>query len=167
MSEIKQQRISSEHSADDIWQAINTPLMDPEIGRLVNPYVEISYKGLRSIHSLLCEGARIIYEPNLDELEPVLGMAAAMLPKDIELRVADHDSENKVRVDVLESEKHSGTIQHRVEEVDGAGILIVEGELSLGGSKRMFEDTIASYAEQGLVAHSQRILDNLPAVLGQ
>jgi hypothetical protein len=167
MSEIKQQRISSEHSADDIWQAINTPLMSPEIGRLVNPYVEISYKDLPSIHSLLREGVRIIYEPNLDELEPVLGMTAAMLPKDIELRVADHDPDNKVRIDVLESEKHSGTIQHRVEEVDGAGILVIEGELSLGGSKKMFEGTIASYAEQGLVAHNQRILDNLSVILAR
>lgn len=166
MSKIEEQRISSGHSAEDVWQAINTPL-SPEIGRAINPYVTVWYQGLTSMQSLLREGVHIIYEPNLDELEPVLGMSAAMLPKDIELRVADHDPVNRVRVDVLESDKHSGSIRHRVEEIDGTGLLVVEGEMLLRGSKKMFESVIATYAGQGLAVHNQRILNNLPTILGR
>jgi hypothetical protein len=161
MSRINEQRISSEHSAEDIWRVINTPL-DRTTGQLVNPYVVIEYGDLES-EDTLQRGALVTYIPNLSELEPVPGMIAGMLPKDVALRVQEYDQENKTRVDVVESDKHSGMIRHRVEE----GLLIVEGELLLGGSRRMFEGPIASYAEQGLVAHNQRVLANLPTILGR
>lgn len=166
MKDIHRQSLPSEHSPEDVWRGINTPLAG-ELGERVNPYVTIDYQGLND-EGLVQPGTLIVYTPVMDRLRPLLGMVADGLPDDIATRVEEYDAEGKLRVDVVESDKHAGRVRHRVEaHPGGTSLLVIEGELSLGGMYGMFEGTIASFAERGVKQHAQRSLDHLPIILGR
>lgn len=165
MSVIKEQRIPSEHSPDEVWWTINIPLTGA-LGRLVNPYVLIEYEDL-SDKGGVQRGTLVTYKP-LKEKLPDLGMFADFMPDDVALRVEEHDLEDMVTVGVVESDKHAGMVRQSVEEADdGTGLLVVSGEISLGGKYGMFSAMVAPYAERGLREHSQRILDHVPEIIGR
>lgn len=165
MGKLEQQRLASNHSAEDAWLALNTPLTG-ELGETVNPFVTIAYEGL-SDEGLIQPGTLIVYTPNTNQLKAHLGRMAEMLPDDVAMRVRDQSADTRTRVDVVESDKHGGDLRYEIEDAGGAGLLTVEGELILGGAYKMAEGLIGSYAERGLAVHYGRVLEHVPDILGR
>jgi len=154
----------SEHSPDDVWKAINTPLV-PELGEVasdIQPWLRFSYERLDD-EGLIQAGTCIIGVPTQALVELVPGPFRSKIPQDMELVVSDHSPETRTRTDSLESEKRSGTVRYEVKEgADGSGLLVVEGEISLAGMESMFE---AQFAEHGVYLPAGRTLDHAPELI--
>jgi hypothetical protein len=154
-----EQEYASDHSPEEVWQALNTPLTR-ELGRLVNPYVIAEYEEL-GMEDDIQTGTRIIYLPDNMLISAVPRAFRDLVPKDITFRVEDYDPDNMTRLDVLESRKASGEILRKVEEMgDGTGQLVVEAHISVPGG--MFEDTLLQY---GVDDPTQRLLEYLPRII--
>ncbi|HXE10277.1 MAG TPA: hypothetical protein VN554_02515 [Verrucomicrobiae bacterium] len=165
MGKLEQQRFTGTHSAEDTWQALNTPLTG-DLGEAVNPFVTISYEGLGD-EGLVRPGTLIVYIPDTERIRTHLGAIADMLPDDVAMRVEDYDPDARTRRDVVVSDKYGGELRYGVEDTGETGLLTVEGELLLGGMYKMVDGTITSYAQRGLAAHYGRVLEHVPTILGQ
>jgi hypothetical protein len=158
---IFEHRHPSEHPADDVWRAIDTPLSET-LAAAIHPWFEIAYAGL-SEEVQIERGTHIIYIPKGVLIDMVPQPLRVKIPKDIKLRVEDHNAQDRSRVDVLESGRAEGTIRHRVEEAEGGtGLLVVEGELAIRGSAAMAEGPAIQY---GIYEPTQRLLEHMPEIL--
>lgn len=158
-------RYPSEHSPDDIWRALNTPLderLGAELSSAINPWLSLTYEELDE-EGLIQAGTRTVGVPT-DALKGLVPMMfRSKLPKDMELLARDHSSEAKTRTDVLESDKREATVEYRVEEsAAGTGLLVVEGEVSLAGLESMFEP---QFIEHGIYKSAERLLEHVPELI--
>jgi hypothetical protein len=173
MSDFKhfEQKYPSGHSPDEVWQAINVPLLG-EVANIVYPGFAVKYEGLEG--GQIQTGTHMTYVP-AGILDRAPDMLRERLPKDITLRVAKRADETRSRVDVLDSTKARGGINRRVEVgEDGSGLLVVEANLAIDALtdnvkfviKSMYGSTPEEMLIQyGIDAPSRSTIDNLPAIL--
>jgi hypothetical protein len=167
MAQLERQEIPSSHAPERIWGALNTPLLG-EFDQVLRPVAKAHYAGLSEGEEIQL-GTLITYELDaeaivaaLGEQYPMIGMFKRKLPKDIKLHVEEHDSQEMTRVDVVESDKHAGRVRQRVEDAgNGTGLLVVEGELSLGGSAGAAQGMLMPLIHDGIRAQGQHILGHL------
>jgi hypothetical protein len=167
MGELEQQIVASNHPPEDLWGALNTPLLG-EFDGVLQPIARAHYTGL-SDRGKIQLGTLMVYELDADAMVvalrkeyPLLPIFKSKLPKDIALRVKEHDPEEMVRVDVLESRKHEATLRQRVQEAgNGTSLLIVEGELALGGSFGAAQDMLMPLVQTGIKQQGHHILGHL------
>jgi hypothetical protein len=153
-------RLPSEHSAEDIWRAINTPL-SVRVAMAVHPWFEVDYVFLNEDVQIEA-GTLISYRPSIALVNRVPEPFRDKLPEDITFRVEEHDPDSRVRLDVLESRKAEGTVRHSVEEVDNNGLLVIEGKLSIAGIGSMAEGPGIKHA---IHEPAQRLLEHLPEII--
>lgn len=153
-------RLPAEHSAEDVWQAINTPLSG-RVAVAVHPWFEIDYVFLDD-EDQIGAGTLISYRPSTALVGKVPEQFRDMLPADITFRVEEHDPDSRARLDVLQSGKAEGTVRHSVEEVGKKGLLVIEGELSIAG---MYSIAEGSGIKHAIHEPAQRLLEHLPEIL--
>ena len=156
-------RLPSEHSAEDIWRAINTPLTG-RLAMTVHPWLEVDYLFL-SEDMQIEAGTLMSYRRSMalvSRVNRVPKLFRDKLPKDITFRVEEHDPDGRVRLDVLESRLAEGTVRHSVEEVDNSGLLVVEGEFSVAGIGSMAEGPGIKHA---IHEPALRLLEHLPEII--
>jgi hypothetical protein len=153
-------RLPSEHPAEDVWRAISTPLSG-RVAMAVHPWFEIDYVFLND-DVQIGAGTLISYRPSMALVNMVPEPFRDKLPKDINFRVEEHNPDSRTRLDVLESDKAKGTVRHSVEEVDGSGLLVVEGELSIAG---MYSIAEGSGIKHAIHEPAQRLLEHLPEII--
>jgi hypothetical protein len=156
-------RLPSEYSAEDVWQAINTPLSG-RVTMAVHPWFEVDYifPDLLDDNLQIVAGTLISYRPSIALMNVVPEPFRDKLPEDITFRVEEHDPDSRVRIDILESRKAEGTVRHSVEEVDNNGLLVIEGELSIAGIGSMAEGPGIKHA---IHEPAQRLLEHLPEII--
>jgi hypothetical protein len=167
MANLERQTIPTNHAPEKIWGALNTPLLG-EFDRVLQPVAEAHYTGLSDQEEIQL-GTLITYELDADAIVaalskqyPMIGMFKSKLPKDVALRVEEHSPQEMVRVDVLESDKHAATIRQRVEDAgNGTGLLVVEGELTLGGSAGAAQGMLVPIIQSGIQEQAQHVLGHL------
>jgi hypothetical protein len=167
MASLERQTIATNHTPEKIWGALNTPLQG-KFGEVLQPVAEAHYTGLSDQEEIQL-GTLITYELDADAIVaalskqyPMIGMFKRKIPKDVALRVKEHNPQEMIRVDVLESDKHAATIRQRVEDTgNGTGLLVVEGELSLSGSAGAAQDMLMPIIQGGIQEQAQHMLDHL------
>lgn len=152
----------SAHSAEEVWRAINTPLATDDIRELVYPWTYVNYGDLGEDGQMQA-GTGIAFVPTEELVEKVPDAFRSRVPSDINLRLVEHNSDNRLRIDAVESSKAEGFVRYRVEEgPDNSSLLIAEGVLSIGGMLRMAEGMAI---EHGVYQPAQRTLDHLSQIL--
>jgi hypothetical protein len=168
-------RFSSDHSPDELWQGINTPL-SAELGRLVQPEFVVLKYGQLSDEGQIQLGTSMVYTADRTAINSPEGLAMmGMLAEGVRFRVEEHDPGDRVRTDVVEPDQIAqGSIRRQVENKDGRGVLAVEVEISPNGRKASMLAAISGPALESVASivvgravyePSQRTIENLPRIL--
>jgi len=159
------ERYASEHSPEDLWRAINKPLLDPDLVSLIHEGVDVQYDGLG--HEGQIElGSSITYIPTDELRENVPSMYGRLIPQDVEFFV--HGMTDRgfgMRRDTLMSSKADGGITRTVETDGSASLLVVEANLTLNGLGNMFDSQIEKALEAILGSSSEAIIALVPEIL--
>ncbi len=153
----------SAHSPEDIWRALNTPLTNyPRVAEYVHPWLLVDYDDLGG-EGQIQTGTGIVFAPNEDLVAKVPEALRSKIPKDINLRVGDHDGSTRTRTDGVVSSQAEGSVTYRVEEAkNGSGLVVVEGELSISGMLSMAEGMAI---EHGVYQPTGRLLEQVPGII--
>jgi hypothetical protein len=160
---------SSEHSPEDLWRAINTPLLDPDIASLVHEDLVVSYDVLGP-DGQIDGGTAITYVASDEAVHKVAPVYRRFIPNDVTLFVARmspvYETGSQVlRHDVLMSDKAKGSVTRTVEAEGQGSRLIVEATLAINGIGNMFDDKITHALQYGLGDPSERTIALLPEIL--
>jgi len=164
------QSYPSEHSPEQLWQAINTPLIDPDIAALVHEDLLVTYEHLAQ-EGLIEGGTIITYVPTDEAKEKVPSIYQSFIPKDVafyvtRMSVRCDPSGETLRHDVLMSGKADGWVTRTVEADADASKLSVEAELTISGIGNMFDEQIAQALEHVFGGPSERTIALATDILG-
>ncbi len=156
------QTYPSEHSPEQLWRVINTPLLDPDIAALVHEDMGVSYENLDR-DGLIDLVTTITYVPTDKAKQKVPAMYRSFIPKDVVFEVArmspDYDPRHEVlRHDVLDSGKADGWVTRTVEADADSSKLSIEAELTLNGLGNMIDKQIAEALEHVFGGPSERTI---------
>ncbi|HEY5442204.1 MAG TPA: hypothetical protein VIJ68_01560 [Candidatus Saccharimonadales bacterium] len=158
------QAYSSERPPEDLWRAIHTPLLDPDLASLVHEGLAVSYKDLHQKRIDL--GTLITYVPLDAARQKVPVIYRAGIPRDVEFFVTQmSDGNYGERHDVLQSDKANGWVNRKVEAEGEGSRLVVAAELVIDALGGMFEDKVAAALEYTFGQPSQNTIDRLPEIL--
>jgi hypothetical protein len=136
----------SEKSPEELWRLINTPLLDPDMAKLVHEDMTVSYTGLEDGGRRIGLGTRITYVPTDKGRRKVDPIYRRAIPRDVDLYVSrmpsDEDIPELLRHDVLDSDKGEGSVTRTVRPEGDGSILVVAATLSINGIGNMFDDRI-------------------------
>jgi hypothetical protein len=154
-------RHPSEHSAEDLWKALNTPFTG-DVADAVYPWFDVSYALLDE--SRIGEGTRIRYAPNA-ALISKLGSFADAFPE-LPFTVEELSDDDMRRVEALKVDKAEGRLTRRVEEAEGgSGLLVVEGVLAVKGFMgSVAEGPAIKYA---IERPGQQLVEHIPDIIRQ
>lgn len=139
----------SNHTPDDIWKALITPIPD-SLAKKIMPSVLVIYEGLDDDDKLQ-KGSRVTYEPVLSRGRDATFKVEELLPRE------------RSRTDVLVSTHGQGQVNAHVEEsADNTSLLVVEAELVLDGFYSMFEE---SAIEFGIRQPTLAMLEHIPEII--
>lgn len=154
-------RHPSEHPAEDVWTALNTPFTG-DVADAVYPWFNVGYALLDETR--IGVGTRITHAPNNALLER-LGSFADAFPE-LTSTVEELDDGDMRRVDVMKTDRAEGTMTRRVEGgEDGSGLLVVEGVLAIKG----FMGSVAepSAIKYAIERPGQQLVEHVPDIIRQ
>lgn len=164
-----EQSYPSEHPPEKLWQAINTPLTDPDLASLVHEDLEVSYDGF-DIPGQIGLGTTITYVASETGVKKLPAMYRPLIPDDVSfyvtrMSIGYEEGEETLRHDVLMSGKAEGSVTRTVEGAEGGSILVVEADLAIKVVGDMFDEQIARALEHCVGDPSQNTIDLLPEIL--
>jgi hypothetical protein len=156
-----QHEYPSEHSAEDVWKAVNTPVTG-ELAEAIYPWFNLSYVLLDEIR--IGEGTTINFAPN-GALRERLGPLGDKFPE-LPFKVEELDDDERSRTAMLDVDEAEGKLTHHVEETaDGSGLLVVRGALTVKGMMGSFaEGPAIKYA---IARPAEQLAARVPEIIRQ
>jgi hypothetical protein len=153
----------SERSPEELWRVINTPLLDPDLASQVHEDLAVRYEYLAP-DGQINGGSTITYVPTDTAVQKVPLVLRQRIPKDVSFFVAQISpdyaaNQGLLRLDVLMSEKHQGSVTRTVEAEGDGSILVVEATLAIGGLGQqgdMFDSMIVKALAHTIGGSSER-----------
>jgi hypothetical protein len=166
---IFEQSYSSESPPEELWQTINTPLLDPDLAGLVHEDLEVSYDRLDA-SGQVGRGTTITYVASESGRQKIPAMYRSFIPDDVKFYVTGMPmsySERKgvSRDDILMSSKAEGSITRTVLAAESGSILVVEADLTIKVIGDMFDEKITQALKHCIGDPSQNTIDLMPRIL--
>lgn len=164
-----EQSYRSGHSPEKLWRAINTPLLDPNLIRLVHEDLEVGYDDCDP-DGQIGPGTTITYRVSETGTQKVPMMYRPFIPSDGTFFVARmpdgyKDGEETQRHDVLMSDMAEGSITRTVEAEGEGSVLVVQASFTAGIVGEKFDDKIVRAIRHCVGIPSQNTIDLLPDIL--
>jgi hypothetical protein len=164
-----EQSYPSEHSPEKLWQAINTPLTDPDLASLIHEDLKVSYDRF-DVSRQIGLGTTVTYVASETGRQKVPSLYRPLIPDDADFYVARMSTsyevgEKALRHDVLMSGKADGDITRTVEATEGGSILVIEASLAIKAVGDMFDDQIVKALQHCVGGPSQNTIDLLPEII--